>query len=262
MTTSSTEERAISRWAYIWTFGGVVVLWLFGFEYARCRAPEVTAGSGMTDTPLERAAQYGDSFGAVNALFSGLAFAGVIVTILLQTQELGLQRNELKASVDAQKESATALREQGELLRNSNDATILAFIADRLQQEDVRAARKRIFGLFEQAKKQPQVESGRKTASAMINWTATDEVKNAAELIASTFDYAGILSVKSKWARDAVIVNWGHTMCRLWDIMLPFIDHARGELFHDPTRWNHFEAIVREARNVHGSQQSPEAKLA
>ena len=35
---------------------------------------------------------FGDSFGVVNALFSGLAFAGVIFAILLQKKELELQR--------------------------------------------------------------------------------------------------------------------------------------------------------------------------
>ena len=39
--------------------------------------------------------QVGDSFGALNALFSGLAFAGLIATILLQSKELALQRKEL-----------------------------------------------------------------------------------------------------------------------------------------------------------------------
>ncbi|MEK7760049.1 MAG: putative phage abortive infection protein [Nitrospirota bacterium] len=38
---------------------------------------------------------FGDMFGGVNALFSGLAFAGVIYAILLQREELGLQREEL-----------------------------------------------------------------------------------------------------------------------------------------------------------------------
>lgn len=40
--------------------------------------------------------QFGDMFGAINSLFTGLAFAGVIITIFLQSQELGLQRDELK----------------------------------------------------------------------------------------------------------------------------------------------------------------------
>src|SRR6478609_2645720 len=37
---------------------------------------------------------FGDMFGAVNALFSGLAFGGIIWTILLQRNELILQREE------------------------------------------------------------------------------------------------------------------------------------------------------------------------
>ena len=39
---------------------------------------------------------FGDMFGSVNALFSGFALAGIILTILLQQSELKLQREELK----------------------------------------------------------------------------------------------------------------------------------------------------------------------
>lgn len=39
---------------------------------------------------------FGDSFGALNALFSGLAFAGVIITILIQKSELNEQQKELR----------------------------------------------------------------------------------------------------------------------------------------------------------------------
>lgn len=39
---------------------------------------------------------FGDTFGALNSIFSGLALAGVIVTILMQKSELGNQRDELK----------------------------------------------------------------------------------------------------------------------------------------------------------------------
>ncbi len=41
---------------------------------------------------------FGDMFGSVNALFSGLAFSGVIIAIVLQSQELQLQREELEAT--------------------------------------------------------------------------------------------------------------------------------------------------------------------
>jgi hypothetical protein len=42
------------------------------------------------------AGNLGDSYGAPNALFSGLAFVGVIVTLLMQREELRLQRRELR----------------------------------------------------------------------------------------------------------------------------------------------------------------------
>ena len=46
---------------------------------------------------LTERGQFGDMFGAVNALFSGLAMAGVIYAVYLQRTELVLQRHELKA---------------------------------------------------------------------------------------------------------------------------------------------------------------------
>jgi hypothetical protein len=66
--------------------------------------------------------QFGDLFGGVNALFTGLAFAGVIYTILLQSNELELQREELRLnrhalerSADAQSEQVKRLEEAAEL---------------------------------------------------------------------------------------------------------------------------------------------------
>ena len=38
---------------------------------------------------------FGDKFGAINSLFSGLAFIGLIVTLIYQKEELELQRQEL-----------------------------------------------------------------------------------------------------------------------------------------------------------------------
>jgi hypothetical protein len=55
---------------------------------------------------ISNAALYGDSFGILNALFSGLAFAGIIITILLQREELKLQRNELARASVAQESNA------------------------------------------------------------------------------------------------------------------------------------------------------------
>jgi hypothetical protein len=71
----------------------------------------------------EKQGQFGDSFGAINALFSGLAFAGIIATILLQRKELVLQREELKLtrkelvkSAEAQDKSQKAQNLQVKLM--------------------------------------------------------------------------------------------------------------------------------------------------
>ncbi len=55
---------------------------------------------------------FGDMFGAVNALFSGLAFLGVVLAIVLQYEELKEQRREIQQSRIAQEETARALTAQ------------------------------------------------------------------------------------------------------------------------------------------------------
>ncbi len=59
---------------------------------------------------------FGDMFGAVNALFSGLAFVGVIIAILLQRQELKYQRDELKLSIKEQRDTRKEFEQQNETM--------------------------------------------------------------------------------------------------------------------------------------------------
>mgnify|MGYP001586239089 CR=1 FL=1 len=56
--------------------------------------------------------QFGDLFGSINALFSGLAFAGLIAAILLQHEELKLQRKELKLQREEMAASRAELANQ------------------------------------------------------------------------------------------------------------------------------------------------------
>lgn len=99
--------------------GGVVVLWV---------------GLGYVASIQFDPGEFGDMFGAANALFSGLAFAGLIYAIWLQRVELRLQREELaatRAELRGQKEQLEAqnrtLRKQSfentffQLLRLHND---------------------------------------------------------------------------------------------------------------------------------------------
>lgn len=53
-------------------------------------------------------ASFGDMFGVISALFSGLAFLGVIYTVWLQSEELKLQRLELAQTRVELERSATA----------------------------------------------------------------------------------------------------------------------------------------------------------
>lgn len=72
---------------------------------------------------------FGDKFGAVNALFSGLAFAGLIATLLYQREELKLQRKELN-------EQKLEFREQNKTLKRQRfENTFFNMLS--LQQEIV-----------------------------------------------------------------------------------------------------------------------------
>jgi hypothetical protein len=71
----------------------VVTVWAFSWYYIKNEM-------GFTDEQWDRRGQFGDMFGSVNALFSGLAFAGIIFTIYLQMQELAEQRKEFKEQTE------------------------------------------------------------------------------------------------------------------------------------------------------------------
>ncbi|UTW68315.1 hypothetical protein KFE94_14455 [bacterium SCSIO 12643] len=80
---------------------------------------------------------FGDLFGAVNALFSGLAFAGLIYTIVLQKNDLEFQKNEialnrteLKKTAKAQKNSEKALIEQVEQMKIASRLNALKTLID------------------------------------------------------------------------------------------------------------------------------------
>ncbi len=92
---------------------GVIVVWVTSgyLLYDLGDANKVTNLLGN----LGDRGTFGDMFGAVNSLFTGLAFAGLIYTILLQKEELSLQREELKLTrgeLQGQKETMQAHNKQ------------------------------------------------------------------------------------------------------------------------------------------------------
>ena len=85
---------------------GVLLVWIVTALVIHC----------LADDP----GKFGDMFGAVNALFSGLAFAGLIYAIYLQRIDIQLQRTELaltRGEIAGQREQLEA---QNETLRKQS----------------------------------------------------------------------------------------------------------------------------------------------
>ena len=88
---------------------GVIILWAANTIFAIYYFPKP-----------EQIGQFGDMFGAVNSLFAGLAFAGVIFAIILQKKELELQRQELKETRDEIRGQKEQLQAQDQTLQKQN----------------------------------------------------------------------------------------------------------------------------------------------
>jgi hypothetical protein len=78
-----------------WRFW-IVVLFAFVFSVWALSGLVISKLPGLVGW-LDRGA-FGDMFGVVGALFSGLAFAGIIVTVRLQSRELQQQRESIRQS--------------------------------------------------------------------------------------------------------------------------------------------------------------------
>lgn len=108
---------------YLSAFIVCIVLWwggmLFTHKYAVTEF-ETTSKPGITDQQLsdeEVKGLFGDSFGAVNALVSALAFAGVIVSLYFQRKDLKLQREELALTRQEMSDQTMEFEKQNETLK-------------------------------------------------------------------------------------------------------------------------------------------------
>ena len=101
--TLSTRQRSM----VIIIFVAVLLLWTANLFVLPCLGICDVADQG----------QFGDKFGAVNALFSALAFAGVILTVFLQKEELCEQRKELILTREEIKGQKEQLRAQNETMK-------------------------------------------------------------------------------------------------------------------------------------------------
>lgn len=122
----SFENRKIVQYAR-WTVAIVLILWALSFFL-------------FFYNDSEKRGQFGDMFGAVNALFSGLAFAGLIITLILQKNELSLQREELQLTREEMKNQRMEFEKENETLRYQRLENLLYNMLN-LQQEIVAGLR-------------------------------------------------------------------------------------------------------------------------
>jgi hypothetical protein len=85
----------------------------------------------------ETRAFFGEMFGSLDSLFSGLAFAGLIYAIWLQRKELQLQRDELRQTREELQRTANAQEQSKEALTRQADTLLftarLNLISSRIE---------------------------------------------------------------------------------------------------------------------------------
>jgi hypothetical protein len=102
----------------------VIYLWYWVPDHFASRVSPHSLTNSLPNL-VEHAGQVSDKYGSVNALFSGLAFAVLIATLLLQ-------RKELKQNTEELQNQANALDSQVELMRLSAKVAALPTL---IQQE-------------------------------------------------------------------------------------------------------------------------------
>lgn len=103
------DSIKIRWWVLILLIVIVIVLWIAYWWFVV---------KSLVGWPIR--GQFGDLFGGLNALFSGLAFAGLIYAIYLQRNELKLQRLELKQTRIELKGQKEQLKAQNETFLKQN----------------------------------------------------------------------------------------------------------------------------------------------
>ncbi len=206
---------------------GVIGLYLWNF-------------SGEMSVKHDIWAQFGDFLGGtLSPVLSFLALFALLLTIILQSYELRLTRQEMELSRIAQQKTERALADQATTLhdqlaeakRSANTETFLRAV-DRLQEENVRKAREVIFRLSIDEKK------------PFLEWT--DEEKKIAEVACHTFDLVGMMMSGGMVPPELILRSWHTTIKKSWRSTLPLVNARRekdGGKFWSDYEWLYNESL-------------------
>ncbi|WP_454646301.1 DUF4760 domain-containing protein [Bradyrhizobium liaoningense] len=220
----------ISRKIVLWTTLIVVAAWV---------ATPVIIMSLPLGGWAERG-QVGDLFGSVNALFSGLAFAGVIFAILLQRQELILQRKELQETRAEMKRTADAQDAAQQALNKTIWAQSFKVAVDIVEDAEVVRARGFVIPLADGFGK-PRKE-----------WTA--RMSEASEIVTRSFETVGTMIRRGLLPLE-YFDGWCIAITRSWDILEHGIHELRKER-NDSFIGRDFEWLAGQMRQFLPDRQS------
>ena len=157
------KEQSESFGPFIWTLIAVVLLQILGALLIFYSFDSWTTRSS-----------FGDMFGVLSSLFTGLAFAAVIYSLYLQRKDLKITQEELRHSVKAQNEQAESLRETA--LLNALTTLVSSYTELSLHKNK---SQRRSFAKKYDPKRDKSLEELEKKYEELVNGNETDSKKVA-----------------------------------------------------------------------------------
>jgi hypothetical protein len=181
------------------------------------------------DNPVQAQAlrgEFGDMFGAINALYSAMAFSVLVYTMWLQRTELRLQREELRDTREELAKSATA-QAQSQLVFELQLKTI---------ENNARHERLvNLMGLLHA----PELRDARhKVRNANSAKDAPDEIRK----LCSIFDFAGLLVRRQLIDRTLFLDYWAASLRTITRNIMDFLnamqaDNMTGAMLYADCVW-------------------------
>ena len=184
-----------------------------------------------------RQGQFGDLFGSINALFSGLAFFGVVAALSLQRKAMHAQNVEMAETKQIQQQTVDALV-------HTMYASSFSKVYDVLDDDAVISARHVVEGLeaipYERWKEDAKWADNEKHVKTLLR----------AYNIAGIFVRHGFLPTKY------LVPDWEPSLRSTWKTLAPYVQEQRtrrGSVNH----WPNYEWLAKEAEAYVASVAQP-----
>jgi hypothetical protein len=167
----------------------------------------------LTPYLISRMGQFGDQFGSVNALFSGLTFAGILVVLWRHRDEYATQQTSIKTQMKLLSDVIAAQTEASSSATQAARGQAFAFAAGIIQSDRVRMARRLVFKLLRD--------------KDFTLWSPAEQAQ--AEIVCHSFDQIGIMIKNGMVKPQTLIDGWYASIVESWKILEPFIRSRRKE---------------------------------